>query len=175
MFLPWSLTGRSMFWLQNADATKAGSPEKQWTTSKCLKTFLSSHGQMSYGNKISRAAKIFYKCTFLVLQFCLLLWKQELCYSSSVLRQHFHCIKYCHFLHAYSKHSYTEPLLTYPAAEALAAVGWECKCFHLWFSKHLAFKIFKWLMQKLSKVIEVLLTPHMLPVFSNDANTWQQL
>lgn len=68
-----------------------------------------------------------------MLQFCLHPWKQELCYSSSILRQLFHITKYCHYFHAYSKCFYTEPLPTYPATGTLAAVGWERKHLHFWF------------------------------------------
>lgn len=86
-------------------------------------------------------------------------WKWELSYFSSILRQHLHFNKYCHFLHTYSNCLYTEPLPAYPATEALDAVGCECEHLLFWFFKHLEFKMLKWLMQKLSRVIEALLTP----------------
>lgn len=130
---------------------------------------------MSY-TKISRTPKIFCKCNLVVLQYSLQSWKQELCCSSSILKQCFNFMKYYHFLHVHSKSFYAELLPPYCATETgCSGLGVEIPS--LLICKYLAFKIVKWLMQKLSKVIEVLRgSAHSLThsLFVH-INTWEQL
>lgn len=69
---PRSLTGRSKIWLQNTNATNPVRPGKEASCCLCFKALpFSRQRQMSYRNRMSRATKIVYRCTPVLLQFYL--------------------------------------------------------------------------------------------------------